>query len=104
MTRATLDVNVLVSGFPASRGVPAELIARWLRREFVLVVSDHILAEAAEAWEQAYWTRRYSAAQVAEAIALLSERAMVVTPVDTVHGVGEDEEEEEDAIPRLAGS
>lgn len=94
MIRATLDVNVLVSGLPASRGVPAELIARWLRREFALVVSDHILAEAAEAWEQPYWARRFSTAQVAEAIALLRERAVVVTPADDVHGVGEDEEDD----------
>lgn len=94
MIRATLDVNVLVSGLPASRGVPAELIARWLRREFALVVSEHILAEAAEAWEQPYWARRYSTAQVAEAIALLRERAIVVRPVTTVHGVGEDEEDD----------
>ncbi len=94
MILATLDVNVLVSGFPASRGVPAELIARWLRRTYVLVVSDHILAEAAEAWQQPYWARRYGTDQVREAISLLRERAMVVTPTDTVHGVGEDEEDD----------
>lgn len=70
------------------------MIARWLRREFVLVVSEHILAEAAEAWEQPYWARRYSTAHVAEAITLLRERAIVVTPVTTVHGVGEDEEDD----------
>lgn len=93
MILATLDVNVLVSGFPASRGVPAELIARWLGREFVLVVSEHILAEAAEAWQQPYWARRYGTDQVREAISLLRERAVAVTPVDTVHGVGEDEED-----------
>jgi putative PIN family toxin of toxin-antitoxin system len=92
--RVTLDVNVLVSGMPASRGVPAELISRWLRREFVLVISDHILTEAAEAWEQPYWARRYHLDQAAEAIALLRERAWLVTPADNVHGVGEDEEDD----------
>jgi predicted nucleic acid-binding protein len=62
--RAWLDVNVLVSGFPASRGVPAELIERWLRREFELILSEHILSEGAEAWEQPYWAARYTADQV----------------------------------------
>jgi hypothetical protein len=40
--RACLDVNVLVSGLPASSGVPAELIDRWLRREFELILSEDI--------------------------------------------------------------
>jgi uncharacterized protein len=92
--RACLDVNVLVSGFPASGGVPAELIERWLRREFELILSEHILAEAAEAWEQPYWAARYTADQVENTLALLRERAHVVLPATTVHGVGEDEEDD----------
>jgi uncharacterized protein len=92
--RAGLDVNVLVSGFPASSGVPAELIERWLRREFELILSEHILTEAVEAWEQPYWAARYTADQVHNTLAFLRERARVVVPATTVHGVGEDEEDD----------
>lgn len=94
MIQVTLDVNVLVSGFPASSGTPAELIERWLGREFALILSEHILTEAAEAWEQPYWAARYTADQVQKALAVLRERATIVVPVTTVHGVGEDEEDD----------
>jgi len=49
MIRATLDVNVLVSGFPAERGTPAELLERWSNLEFELVLSQHILEGIARA-------------------------------------------------------
>jgi putative PIN family toxin of toxin-antitoxin system len=94
LIRACLDVNVLVSGFPASSGVPAELIERRLRREFELILSEHILIEAAEAWEQPYWAARYTADQVRNTLELLRERARGVLPATTVHGVGEDEEDD----------
>ena len=41
MIRVVLDVNVLVSGVPQALGVPAELIERWIRREYELVTSEH---------------------------------------------------------------
>ena len=43
MIRATLDVNVLASGFPAAAGIPAELIDRWTDLAYELVISEHIL-------------------------------------------------------------
>ena len=103
MIRACLDVNVLVSGFPASSGVPAELVERWLRREFELILSEHILAEAVEAWEQPYWAARYTADQVRNTLTLLRERAQIVLPATTVHGVGEDEEDDLVLATAIAG-
>jgi predicted nucleic acid-binding protein len=41
--RATLDVNVLASGFPAETGTPAALIERWTNLEYEVVLSAHIL-------------------------------------------------------------
>jgi predicted nucleic acid-binding protein len=43
MIAAVLDVNVIVSGFPSRRGAAAEVIDRWLTREFRVIVSEHIL-------------------------------------------------------------
>lgn len=51
MIRATLDVNVLASGFPSRKGVPAELIYRWGHTRFEMVLSDHILAGLAHVGE-----------------------------------------------------
>ena len=104
MIRTTCDVNVLVSGFPASRGTTAELVEHWLRREFTLVLSEHILTEAAKVWERPYWAARYSRAQVQAALELLNERATLVAPVATVHGIGEDEEDDLVLATAIAGS
>jgi uncharacterized protein len=101
--RATLDVNVLVSAFPASSGSPAELLERWLRREFELIHSEHILTEAAEAWAKPYWAARYTADQVHNTVALLRERAHLVVPAATVRGVAEDEEDDLVLATAIAG-
>jgi hypothetical protein len=41
--RATLDVTVLASGFPAEAGAPSELIDHWTDLADALVISEHIL-------------------------------------------------------------
>ena len=46
--RAVFDTNVLVSGLISPSGPPGLLITAWRRKEFELVVSPAILAEAAE--------------------------------------------------------
>ncbi len=103
MIRATLDVNVLVSGFPQSTGVPGELIELWLRGCFDLVLSEHILAELADVWSRPYWRTRYHAYEVQRAIALLGARASIVEPTDDVHRVAVDEEDDLVLATAIAG-
>lgn len=43
--RAVLDVNILISALLSPRGAPAELLRRWLRGDFELIVSPLLLAE-----------------------------------------------------------
>jgi uncharacterized protein len=43
--RAVLDVNVLISAALSQSGVPAELMRRWQRGEFEVLVSAALLAE-----------------------------------------------------------
>jgi predicted nucleic acid-binding protein len=69
--RATLDVNVLVSGFPADTGVPSELIDRWANREYEPVLSQHILDGLLRAWHRPYWRARYSERQIQQSLARL---------------------------------
>ena len=102
--RAVLDVNVLVSGFPAPMGTPALLIERWLLRDYELVISEHILTGLARAWTNAYFRTRYTADQAQQAVRLLREHSTIVTPVTTVHGVADDEEDDLVLATGVAGN
>lgn len=87
MIVAVLDTNVLVSGFPARRGVPATLIDFWRQGSYHLVVSEAILSELAETWGAPYWQARYSPAEAADAIALLRADAIVAPLTVQITGV-----------------
>ena len=104
MIRAVLDVNVLVSGFPAPAGTPAILIERWLLREYELVLSEHILTGVARAWTNSYFRTRYSGDESQQALTLLRDRGTIVTPVTTVHGVADDEEDDLVLATGVAGN
>ena len=94
MIRATLDVNVLASGFPAEAGTPASLIQRWTELEYELVLSVHILDGLERTWQKPYYRLRYSAQRVGGALSLLRTNATIVVPVKTISGIGEDEEDD----------
>jgi uncharacterized protein len=101
--RATLDVNVLASGFPAEAGIPAELIDRWTDLAYELVISEHILDGLARTWQKPYYQRRYSPARVQQTLTLLRSEATLVAPASTVHGVAEDEEDDLVLATAIAG-
>ena len=103
MIRATLDVNVLASGFPSEFGIPAELIERWTDLEYELVISEHILEGLTRTWQKPYYQRRYSPERVRQALRLLREEASLVVPVGTVRGVAEDEEDDLVLATAIAG-
>lgn len=46
MIRAVVDTNVLVSGVISEHGTPHQIIEAWRRREFTLLTSALIIAEA----------------------------------------------------------
>jgi len=92
--RATLDVNVLVSGFPESSGAPGELIAWWLGRRFSLVLSEHILSTLAAVWGRPYWRAHFEQDKVRRAIDLLRARAVFVAPDLTIRGVAVNDEDD----------
>jgi putative PIN family toxin of toxin-antitoxin system len=92
--RATLDVNVLISAFPATQGTLAELMARWATVQFELIVSEVILAELATVWQRPYWRTRYTADAVQSILKRLQAQAIFVEPDFNVRGVCEDEEDD----------
>lgn len=103
MIRATLDVNVLASGFPAPEGVPAELIDRWTDLAYELVISEHILEGVIRTWRKPYYQRRFGAEGVRQTLTLLRSEATFVTPATTVRGVAQDEEDDLVVATAIAG-
>jgi putative PIN family toxin of toxin-antitoxin system len=101
--RATLDVNVLVSGFPAVTGAPSELLARWSNLEYELVISEHILDELAAVWGRPYWRARYSVDRVRATMRRLRTQAVIVEPDATVRGIANDEEDDLVLATAVAG-
>jgi uncharacterized protein len=101
--RATLDVNVLASGFPAPAGVPAQLIDSWTDLAYELVISEHILEGLARTWRKPYYRQRYSPERVQQTLALLRTGATLVTPVATVRGVAADEKDDLVLATAIAG-
>jgi uncharacterized protein len=101
--RAVLDANILVSAFPRKGGTPAELINRWLNREFLLIVSEHILACVARAWNKPWFQQRFSHEEAHRVISALRSEAAVVVPAPGIHGVAVDTEDDLVLATAVAG-
>jgi putative PIN family toxin of toxin-antitoxin system len=89
MTTVVLDTNVIVSGFVRSRPDSAvvRILDAWRLGQFVLVLSDHILAEVTRTFLDPYFARRLSAGQIEAALRLLQTGADVVSITANVSGV-----------------
>lgn len=97
MIRAVLDANALASGLVGVRlptSTPGELIRRWRGREFILVVSDHVLTETQRTLTKPYFRQYLTPAQAASAVHLLrtkGERALITVTVSGVATHPEDD-------------
>ena len=87
MIRATTDANVVVAGFVTKGSIPARIIQAWRRSVFELVVSEHILAEAAQAWQRPCYRTRFATEESRQAIGLLCTEAIVTPIVEQIQGV-----------------
>lgn len=104
MILAVLDANVIVSGFPAARGAPSELIERWLVREYQLILSEHILDGVERAWRNPWFLARYPVDEARNALALLRARATMVVPDINVRNIAPDGEDDLVLATAVAGS
>lgn len=80
MIRATWDTNALASG------AIAELIDRWCRGDFEIVVSEHVLTELERTLGKPYFRIRLPEVDRKEFLALV-RRFATVTPVIRIPGV-----------------
>lgn len=87
MPRVVLDASVLISALISPRGIPAELVRRWLAGWFELVASERLLEEVERAAARPKIRRRTSKHERGELLALLRAHAQLVedpTNVDPV--------------------
>lgn len=103
MIRAVLDVNVIVAGFAAPAGIPAEIVSAWLRGGFELVISEHIFRGALRTWSKPYFRARITPDEVQRALNILRSKATLVAPVDSVVGVAEHQEDDLVLATAVAG-
>lgn len=103
MIRATLDVNVLASGFPAETGPPAALIDAWTALAYEMIISEHILEGLERTWRKPYYQRSFTAEQVHDSLTVLRTEATLVMPVSTVQGIAEDTEDDLVLATAVAG-
>lgn len=87
MIVATLDTNVLASGFLSPLASPGQIIDACEQGAFELALSGHILNELEHTWQSEYFVRRLSADQLGRARSLLRRRARMVDLSVTVSGV-----------------
>lgn len=83
--RAVLDTNVAVSGHMSPRGPPDQILERWERNEFDLLVSDELLTEYARVFRYPHLARLHKLddADIDDIIAEFRTLGILVTV--TVH-------------------
>jgi putative PIN family toxin of toxin-antitoxin system len=103
VTRVVLDTNVLASGFATDASTTKSLIDRWQSGEFVLVISEHLLAELARTFEDSYYRGRMSAPRVERAFRLLRVDGHMVERTRSVLGVASHAEDDDVLATALSG-
>lgn len=87
MIRAVLDTTVLASAFVRPEPAPGQLLQAWNDGRFTLILSEHILGELADTFDEPYFAHRLPPAQRAENLAQLRQKALLIAPTVPVHGV-----------------
>lgn len=78
---AVLDTNVLVSALCLPQSLPAQLLRRWLARQFVLLLSESILAELRDVLARPKIVRRFAMTEdKARAFVQLLRDLAILTP------------------------
>lgn len=87
LLRALIDTNVWISAFLNVSGAPAQVLAAFLAERFVPVVSDALLEEIRDVLDRPRIRRHWQlrAADVANAVALLEDRAIHAFPTGDLH-------------------
>lgn len=103
MIRATLDANVLASGFNRSAGASGQIIARRRARQSELVIARHLLRELARTLTDPYFAARPGPDESWAIFMELKSVALVVEPTLDVRGVATHPEDDVVLSTALSG-
>jgi putative PIN family toxin of toxin-antitoxin system len=92
--KVVLDANVLLSGLLQRTTPPRQIMLHWQAVHIEIATSDHILASVHRALSKSYWQARSEEHGISAQLAEFHRLAKFVIPVDDVHGVAEDEEDD----------
>src|SRR3989344_7875910 len=80
MISAVLDTNILASGTISAITPPGQIIDAWRDGKFLLITSEHILAELEHTLQKSYFQSHITETEVRNFIELLQYES-VVTPL-----------------------
>lgn len=106
MMETTLDTNALASGFVGFEvlaSVPGELIRRWYRGEFGLVISRYIIDELQRTFGKTYFRGKLTPGQMRRADDLLRSRGRLTSLTVPVSGVATHPEDDLILATALSG-
>jgi predicted nucleic acid-binding protein len=102
--RAVLDANILARGIAAQPGTAVNFITEsWLRRDFQLVVSQHVIDMLRLTLEDDYFKQRISNEVTSTYLAYVWSRAERTALTERVHGVGPDSEDDRVIATAVSG-
>ncbi len=89
MITAVVDSNALASGFASHGQVSAvvQMMDAWRARSYILIISEHILSEVAQTFEDPYFRRRLTQEEITADLHLLRRQALLTSITVEVHGV-----------------
>lgn len=90
MIKVFLDTNTLVSGFVSFKHperAPAQILHAWRAGLFELCISEHILIELKETFNDPYFQNRLSPDEIDKTVILLSEGCTLISNITPVSGV-----------------
>ena len=94
--RVVLDTNIIVSRYLSPVGVPAQVLERWQRGAFELLVSGPILSEyeAVLGYERLQRRHGMNAERIGRAVERIRRSATLVVPTETLAVVEEDPDDD----------
>ena len=89
-----LDTNCFLSGLVTGEAAPTVILARRSAEEFRIVASNHFFDGVARALKKPYWQQRQDRSALEARLASLVLVVPSVEPVEGIHGVAPDDEDD----------
>lgn len=92
--KVVLDVNILASALVSPQGLPAVVLGAGLRRQYLIIRSDHIVIKLIETLEKPYFQARVEPDDVEELLIRFVRLSEKADRDDVVRGIAPDAEDD----------